>query len=373
MPKGDIYIGLMSGTSMDAIDTVLVQFNEQAPKIISYEQFSIDEETKACVRQLDTSSAIYEVTKYDAVMGHLFADSVLRVLNIANISADQVTAIGNHGQTILHLPNEPYPRTLQIGDPNIIAHKTKITTVADFRRMDMASGGQGAPLAPAFHNRVFRKENVNRIILNLGGIANITLLPGNLVSEISGFDTGPGNGLLDDWNQRHNDTDMDRDSNWASTGRANNELLKSLLADQYFALPPAKSTGRDYFNLRWLDVHLTNLGLDLAPEDVQATLLLLTIYTIADAIEKHAPDSSEIYVCGGGAHNKRLMQQLQNRLANHEVYDTSHLGLDPDAIEALTFAWLAKQTIEKKAGNERSVTGANGAQILGGVYRCLAS
>ena len=361
----------MSGTSMDAIDTALVSFQNDKPELVAYKQFPIDEQLRATLRTLDTSSTIEEVSNLDARMGHLFADSVLKILNVANIDADRVAAIGNHGQTILHLPDAPFPRTLQIGDPNIIANKCKITTVGDFRRMDIADGGQGAPLAPAFHAQVFRREGVNRIILNLGGIANITILPGDTDRDISGFDTGPGNGLLDDWNQRHRRTDMDRDSAWAHTGQVSEELGSLLLADPYFNLMPPKSSGRDYFHLKWLNKYLSAIETELRPEDIQATLLQLTVTTVSEAIKQHAPEVAEVYICGGGAQNERMMQALSNSLPNIHLGDTHELGLDPDAIEAVSFAWLAKQTFEHKVGNEPGVTGANSVQILGGMYQAI--
>lgn len=354
---------------MDAIDTALVSFSNNKPHLVAYEQFPINEALKSSVRKIDISSSIEETTGLDARMGHLFADSVLKILDLADIKATDVTAIGNHGQTILHLPDADHPRTLQIGDPNIIAHKTGITTVGDFRRMDMADGGQGAPLAPAFHNEIFRKAGTNRVILNLGGIANITVLSGLLEENIHGFDTGPGNGLLDDWNQLHNHTEMDRDSHWASQGQPSEELLSLFLSDSYFDLAPPKSSGRDYFNLEWLNSKVSILSQDLKPEDIQATLLQLTVISISGAIKGYAPDTTEVYLCGGGAHNKKLTALLANLLPGIHLRDTSKLGLDPDAIEAVTFAWLAKQRIEGLTGNAPGVTGARSGQILGGIYQ----
>ena len=355
---------------MDAIDTALVSFAGDRPELIAYEQFAIAEELKAAVRTVDLSSSLEDVTRLDARMGHLFADSVLKILQKSEVRADQVTAIGNHGQTVLHLPDDKdYPRTLQIGDPNIIAHKTGITTVSDFRRKDIASGGQGAPLAPAFHSKVFRNPDKNRVILNIGGVANITVLPSDMGKNIFGFDTGPGNGLLDDWNQLHRKTEMDRDSEWAATGTASPELLSMMLSDPYFDLPPPKSSGRDYFNLNWLNKKLWEIKEPLRPEDTQASLLQLTLTAISDAIKIHAPDTEEVYICGGGAHNKAMGKALDDLLPGIYLGDTHELGLDPDAIEAVTFAWLAKQTMNGKAGNEPSVTGAAFGQILGGIYR----
>ena len=358
---------------MDAVDAALVSFADSRAELVAYQEFPIDDHLKTAIRDLDSSSSIAECTKYDVLMGHLFADAVLEILTITRVQADQVAAIGSHGQTILHLPDQAQPTSLQIGDPNIIANKTGITTVADFRRMDIADGGQGAPLAPAFHQSVFRKPTVNRLILNLGGIANISLLPGDGQKNIAGFDTGPANGLLDDWNQLHCNTAMDRDSIWASSGQANSALLKLLLSDPYFDQLPPKSTGRDYFNLAWLQRYLHRLGKDLLPEDVQATLLELSLTTVADAINQHSPETTEIYLCGGGAHNPVLVKKLGKSLPNIEMYSTWELGLNPDAIEAITFAWLARKTLASQAGNQPEVTGAKQPQVLGGLYQPLSS
>lgn len=371
MTKGSdtgIYIGLMSGTSMDAIDTVLVDFNNKNPVVIDYEQYPISEQIKSTVRLINLSSSIEEVTELDAVMGHVFADAVNSIVTQSGVTPDEITAIGSHGQTVLHLPSETHPRTLQIGDPNIIANKTGITTIADFRRMDMASGGQGAPLAPAFHESVFRNTVSDRIVLNIGGIANITVLPSDSTLNISGFDTGPGNGLLDDWNQKHNSTPMDRDSAWAMTGKSNDMLLASFLSDEFFSLPAPKSTGRDHFNLNWVERHL-GPNSKLAAADIQATLLSLTVENIAMSIEQTSVSEAEIYACGGGAQNAKLMAKLRDRLPRCDLQTTDALNLNPDAIEAIAFAWLARQTFKTMTGSNHFVTGAAKPEILGGIYQ----
>lgn len=368
MANREFYIGLMSGTSMDAVDTALVQFTDNTLEVVAYEQFPIEQNLKAAVRALNTNSSLEEVTEYDVRLGHLFADSVNEILRLANIPAEDIIAVGSHGQTILHLPDATYPRTLQIGDPNIIAQKTGITAVADFRRRDIASGGQGAPLAPGFHNFIFRNQQTNRLILNLGGIANFTVLPKNSEQSILGFDTGPGNGLLDDWNRRNNGSDMDRDSNWAATGQIDMPLLDKMLADPFLKLPPPKSTGRDCFNMGWINNMLASINHKVEAANVQATLLELTTRTIADAALLHASQTNEIYLCGGGAHNQRMVARLKELLPSIIIEDTGKLGVDPDAVEAVCFAWLAKQTIDRQSGNEPSVTGAAANVILGGVY-----
>jgi len=358
----------MSGTSMDAVDTAIVDFSEPLPRLIAYEQYPIDPDAKTSIRKLNTKSPIEEVSKQDYLIGGMFANAVNRILSEQQIASRDVVAVGCHGQTILHLPDSPEPRTLQIGDPNIIAARTGIATVADFRRMDMSADGQGAPLAPAFHDQVFRKTGISRAILNIGGIANLSVLSADPAVEVTGFDTGPGNGLMDDWCQRHLGKEMDENSNWASTGKVIQELLDNMQADPYFEIPAPKSSGRDYFNMAWIDSRVSRLSFNPKPEDVQATLLEMTRRNICDAILHLAGETQEIYVCGGGAHNQRLMQSLKETLPDKLVTDTHQLGIDPDAVEAVTFAWLAKCRVEEIPGNSPSVTGAKARCILGGLY-----
>lgn len=353
---------------MDAIDVALVRFDEQTFEIVDYEQYPIAGEIRAAVRNLSINSGIEEISRLDAVLGELFADAVLRILKKTVLESGAIFAIGSHGQTILHLPQTDPPRTLQIGDPNIIAWKTGITTVSDFRRMDMAAGGQGAPLAPAFHARYFRSDKNNRVILNIGGMANFTFIPADPEARVTGFDTGPGNGLLDDWNFKCNKTYMDKDSVWAASGTINASLLSELLNDPYFALPPPKSTGREYFNLAWLERKLQGLGKTISPENVQATLLSLTALSVANAIKSYTTQTKEIYTCGGGTHNPVLIRKLQEELPDIQIASTAKIGIDPDAVEAVTFAWLAQQRLEDKPGNLPSVTGASKPVILGAVY-----
>ena len=363
------YIGLMSGTSMDAIDTALVHFNDDSTKLIKYEEFPIGPELRRGIRNLCVSSPLGEVSKYDTLLGNLFADAACAILKKSGLEPSMINAIGCHGQTILHLPDNDYPATMQIGDPNIIASKSGITTVSDFRRMDMAAGGQGAPLAPAFHEFLFRDFRTDRVVLNIGGIANITVLAADESSPVTGFDTGPGNGLLDDWNRLHNGTDMDENSAWASGGNPDKELLELFLADPYFRRQPPKSTGRDFFNLAWVQAMLLRRGEHLQPSDIMATLFRLTIGNIAEAIRRFAPKTMEIILCGGGARNRTLLNNLQNAFPDIHLGTTTEKGYNPDAIEAMTFAWLAKQRLECKPGNLPSATGARHPVLLGGVYR----
>ncbi len=360
------YVGLMSGTSMDAIDAALVEFDSKA-HLKLYREYPIDNSLRHQVRLINEKSDLGHIADLDHELGHLFAKAVNDLLKEANISSDKVIAIGSHGQTILHKPDSTHKTSIQISDPNIICAETNITTVADFRRMDLAFGGQGAPLASAFHQYQFQQDGKSLVILNIGGIANITLLPSDN-SKVIGFDTGPGNGLLDDWIQLNKNEEYDKDSAWASSGREDNELLEQLLSDQYFSLSPPKSTGREYFNLKWLKGYLSKLNSQLAPEDIQATLLQLSATTICNAIQNVANKYEEVLLCGGGAYNPAFLKSIQYLLPNIKVSTTADYGLTPDCIEAVTFAWLAKQRMENKPANIPDVTGANKAVLLGGIY-----
>jgi anhydro-N-acetylmuramic acid kinase len=360
------YVGLMSGTSMDAIDAALVEFDNKA-NLKLYREYPIDNSLRHQVRLINEKSDLGHIADLDHELAHLFAKAVNDLLKEANISSDQVNAIGSHGQTILHKPNTTHKTSIQIADPNIICAETDITTVADFRRMDMAFGGQGAPLASAFHQYQFQQDDKSIVILNIGGIANITLLPSDNRNVI-GFDTGPGNGLLDDWIQLNKNEEYDKDSLWASSGKENSELLGQLLSDSYFSLTAPKSTGREYFNIDWLKEYLSKNDSDISPEDVQATILKLSATTISNAINDVAKEFDEVLLCGGGAYNPAFLNLLQNLLPEKKVSTTADYGLTPDCIEAVTFAWLAKQRIEKKPSNLISVTGANKQVLLGGIY-----
>lgn len=361
------YVGLMSGTSMDAIDTALVEFESKA-KLKFYREYSIDNSLRHQIRLINEKSDLGHIADLDHELGHLFAKAVNDLLNEANVSADQVSAIGSHGQTVLHKPDGTHKTSIQIADPNIICAETGITTVADFRRMDMAHGGQGAPLASAFHQYQFQQDNKSIVILNIGGIANITLLPAD-DSNVIGFDTGPGNGLLDDWMQQNKNEQYDKDSAWALSGKENNELLEQLLSDEYFSLAAPKSTGREYFNIDWLNRHLSKSDSVPEPVDVQTTLLQLSVITICNAIKDVANDYNEVLLCGGGAYNPVFLESIQSLLPKMKISTTEDYGLTPDCIEAVTFAWLAKQRLENKPANIPGVTGANREVLLGGVYK----
>lgn len=366
-----LYIGLMSGTSMDAVDAALVSHAEHPPRIIARHSHPIPDSLR---RDLSTvvggdydASAVWRL---DAQLGVLFAEAVEALLESAGTAASEVTAIGSHGQTVYHGPDDVPPVSVQIADPNTIVERTGITTVADFRRRDIAAGGQGAPLAPAFHQAIFQTSDRARAVVNIGGIANVTVLPKARGSTVTGFDTGPGNTLMDSWCAKHRDQPMDKDGRLAAAGSVNDSLLNALLSEPYFSRPPPKSTGREYFNLTWLDRKAGGAGLgNLSAADVQCTLAELTAATIADAVIDHAPDTEEVLVCGGGVHNPVVMEALARRMEGRTVSSTADAGADPEWIEAVAFSWMAKQTLEGRASSLPSVTGARRSVILGAVYQ----
>jgi len=355
---------------MDAVDAVLVELDKHISRLIHHHSIPIPAKLRSrliAVAQ-ENQVGLKLLAELDVRLGHMFADAALALLQKSNISADRVVGIGSHGQTIFHLPDASFPTSLQLGDPNIIAERTGIATVADFRRRDMAAGGQGAPMVPAFHAAAFRLSDRNRVILNIGGIANITVLPANPAGRISGFDTGPGNTLMDIWIKKQQRKNKDDAGRCAASGEVDEGLLNKMLKDPYFRKPPPKSTGREYFNLAWLDKVLKRHKSRLAAKHVQATLCELTARSISDAIGKHAPHTDEVLVCGGGVHNLALMMRLQMLMGTVRVVSTDEFNANPDYIEAIAFAWLAKQTLEHRAGNIPSVTGARHEVILGGVY-----
>ncbi len=359
-----LYLGLISGTSADGIDAALVRF-EPLVEVVGALTHPYPEALRARVLALATSSATIALDDYgalDVAIGAAFAEAANALLAKTGISRDDIAAIGSHGQTVRHRPTGEHPFTLQIGDPTVIAERTGIATIADFRRADVAAGGQGAPLLPALHAAVFASDRT-RIVLNLGGIANITVLaPGR---DVLGFDTGPANCLLDAWAHRHRGVARDEGGAWAKSGRVDRELLAAFKSDPYFAATPPKSTGREHFNLDWLD---TRLRAGIAPEHVQATLLALSADTIADAIRTSAPDAREVFACGGGVHNPALMAAIAERVAPATLASTAVLGIDPDYVEAAGFAWLARARLMNVPGNIPAVTGARGPRILGAVH-----
>ena len=362
-----LYVGLMSGTSMDGIDAALVDIRADGCRVVAALTIPWNPELKARVtRLLDRPDAcsLDEIAAVDVALGREFAAAALRLLDRTGTARSAVKGIGSHGQTLRHRPDGPLPFSWQVGDPNVIAELTGLPVVGDFRRRDVAAGGQGAPLVPAFHAHAFASAAEDRAIVNIGGIANVTVLVRG--REVTGFDTGPGNRLLDAWILRHRQLEFDQDGAWAQGGEVDAALLDALLAEPWLALPPPKSTGRELFNLEWLDARLGATA--RAAVDVQATLVEFTAATIAAALRQVAPQAA-VYVCGGGAHNGALLGALARRLAPQPVASTATLGLDPDHVEATAFAWFAARTLAGEASGMPAVTGARAARILGGVFR----
>ena len=362
------YVGLMSGTSADAVDVVVVDFSDGNFRLIGNLSSPLPHDLRQKIHSLATpaDNEIDRLGELDQQLGELFSQTINQLLTNLTLKPDQIKAIGSHGQTIRHRPPNTvkHPFTLQIGDPNVIAQRTGITTVADFRRRDMAAGGHGAPLVPAFHRAIFQSNSVDRVIVNVGGMANITWLPKN--GAASGFDTGPGNVLMDAWILEYKGKAYDANGDWAKSGRADEPLLNRLLSHSFFNQQPPKSTGREAFNLNWLKNEI--FSAELNAEDIQATLLALTATSISNDIKKLNATNSEVFVCGGGAYNLRRMDELHSQLPNCSVESTNKLGIAPEWIEAIAFAWMAKQTINCQSSNLCAVTGAKEEVILGGVY-----
>lgn len=362
-----LYLGLISGTSADGIDAALVRFEDNTPQLVDALAHPWPEELRArilAVAQDETRLDLDAYGRLDVAIGQCFAEAALQLLQRNAALASSVRAIGSHGQTLRHRPSGEYPFTLQVGDPSVIAERCGIDVVADFRRADVAAGGQGAPLLPAVHAMLLGRADGVRVVLNLGGIANITVLDPS--GKVSGFDTGPANGLMDAWHLRHRGGAYDANGAFAASGRVDTALLAALLADPYFALPPPKSTGREHFHLAWLETHAGVTA--LSPADVQATLLELSARSIADAIEHHAPAVVDVLACGGGVHNDVLMRRLGELLGTRTVVSTAAYGVDPDYLEATAFAWLARQRLLGLPGNLPAVTGARGPRVLGAIY-----
>ena len=356
-----LYIGLMSGTSLDAIDAVLVDFSDGCQLLGTIDlamPTDVREEILAlnspCENELQRSLVL------DKRLAHLFAEAVSQLLVVSKVEAKAIHAIGSHGQTLRHAPSLPWGYSLQIGDPNTLAEMSGINVVADFRRRDIAAGGQGAPLVPAFHQALFSDAHESRAIVNIGGMANVSLLYKD--GTYSGFDTGPGNVLMDHWCTMHKQCNFDSNGDWAKSGRVIDELLTSMLSESFFRLPPPKSTGRECFDGHWLAKHLH--GKDYAHADVQATLLELTATSICDAIDANI---DSIYLCGGGAYNLQLKNRIA-ALSGKTTTVTGELGIAAQWVEAAAFAWLAKQTMHGLASNAPSATGAKGPRILGAIY-----
>ena len=367
-PQQPLFLGLMSGTSADGIDAALVQFpDEGGCRVVHGHTFDWQPATRAALVALGQGqepASLDALGQLDAQVGTAFAAAANGLLERAGIDRTQVRAIGSHGQTIRHRPASNPAFTWQIGDANRIAELTGITTVADFRRRDVAAGGQGAPLMPAFHLAMLGSSNEDRAVLNLGGIANLSLLARD--GSLRGFDTGPANALLDGWCQRHVGHAFDADGAFAASGQVNEALLARLLAEPWFAQPPPKSTGREQFHLEWVQARMGEEA--LAPADVQATLLELTAATVADALLAHQPDTQRLLVCGGGVRNPALLRRIGARLPGVAVVSSAVHGLDPDFMEAMGFAWLARETLAGRPGNLPAVSGARGLRVLGAIH-----
>ncbi len=364
----DLYIGLMSGTSFDGIDAALVSFSKLNVQLVDTHLQPIPQTIKQALLHLSqhTLHDLHQVCRLDVELGMLFAQAVQGLLEKNQLQPSDITAIGSHGQTLRHFPHPPYPYTLQIGDPHVIAVNTGVTVVADFRRHDVALGGQGAPLAPLFHQAFMQSSHENRAVVNIGGFANVTLLPKDNHAKISGFDTGPGNVLIDAWAMQQLQQPYDAKGEFARQGQVNMDLLTKLLADPFFNKIPPKSTGRDDFNLVWLQKQLEKFN--MAAQDIQATLTELTAQSIINSIKKYAPNTDAIYICGGGAANDFLMERLQAIAAPMNVQSTQALGIDPHWLEALLMAWLAKQRLENRKLNLSDITGSHTPHLVGTVY-----
>ncbi len=363
------YVGLISGTSADGIDAALCEFDPR-PRLLKALTQPYPENLRRRILELaqgDGRVALDELGALDVEIAQQFALAVDALLRRADVDKATIAAVGSHGQTVRHRPLQNPPYTLQLGDANVIAERIGITTVADFRRRDVAAGGQGAPLAPAFHAAMLPGDGQSRVVLNLGGIGNITIIPGDSKTPLRGFDTGPASCLLDAWAQRHLQRPFDAEGAFAAQGRADEALLTRMLGDSYFSAPPPKSTGREMFHPAWLQQQLADNQYE--PADVQATLVALTARSIGEAIRAYAADASEVLVCGGGVHNPVLMAAIAGVLAPLPVVSTASVGIDPDYVEAMCFAWMARERLRgRPAPNVDTVTGANGPRVLGAIY-----
>ncbi|MDH5517359.1 MAG: anhydro-N-acetylmuramic acid kinase [Gammaproteobacteria bacterium] len=364
-----LYIGLMSGTSLDGIDASIVDISPHQVRLKRSVDYPIPAALKQQILTLMNNQGgdnIELLGEVDAKLGIVFAEAAQHLLENSPYQAKDITAIGSHGQTIRHRPDSTTPFTLQIGDASRICELTGITTITDFRRRDIAAGGQGAPLVPAFHRAVFASADENRCIINIGGMANISYLPKNGHQDTAGFDTGPGNVLLDSWCYQQTGEYYDKNGSWGKSGKSSDALLQKMLQDPYFSQAPPKSTGREHFNLDWIDKKLA--GNAFEARDVQASLTELTARTIIDAIDNHFADSSQLIICGGGVYNLHLKERLQQLSGQRLVCDTSAYGIDPNWVEAAAFGWLAHCCLNKIPANEPAVTGARSRVILGAIY-----
>ena len=374
----ECYIGLMSGTSLDAVDGVLVDFSGPALQVLAQTSIPFDAAFKAELLALNSPShnELHRAARASNQIAAIYAQAVFNLRQQAihlGAKVSEILAIGAHGQTVRHQPQRVSDAdhgagyTVQLNNPALLAELTDITVVADFRSRDVAAGGQGAPLVPAFHRHVFNQTNATVAVLNIGGIANLSVLPGDLHKPVLGFDCGPGNALMDAWCLQQTGQPFDAAGAWAASGRCLPDLLALLQREPYFSLPPPKSTGRDLFSLTWLEDKLQAFSA-ARPQDIQATLTELTASACVQSVISYAKDSKSLVICGGGAFNDYLMQRLQAGLPDVQVNSSEQLGLPPLEVEAAAFAWLARQTMRHLPGNLPSVTGAAGLRILGAIY-----
>ncbi|MCI0750184.1 MAG: anhydro-N-acetylmuramic acid kinase [Nevskiales bacterium] len=370
--KTGLYLGLMSGTSQNGVDAAVVAFDRaRFDGLVATHTVRYPPALRRRLLKLAGDAhtlALHDYCELDLAVARVFVRAALGALKKGHISPHRITAIGSHGQTVFHAARSRGRGSLQLGDPNVIAAQTGITTVADFRRKDLALGGHGAPLVPAFHYELFAATREARAVINIGGIANLTVLPNRRLDRVTGFDTGPGNALMDEWSLRHRQRVYDAGGRWAASGHADHKLLDALLSDPYFRQIPPKSTGRGYFNLCWAQQRYPALT-RLPAEVVQNTFAELTARSIADAVERYARQAARLLVCGGGVRNRFLMQQLQTRLPSRSIELTDAYGLTAQWVEAAAFAWLALRTMKGLPGNVPTVTGARRAAVLGGIYK----
>jgi anhydro-N-acetylmuramic acid kinase len=363
----NLYIGLLSGTSRDGVDAVLARIEKGETELIAARCEPYPQMLRTALEELMAKRrppSAEENARLDLALGDCFADSVLCLLDQAGCAANEVRAIGSHGQTVWHQPDDDPPVTIQLGNADIIAQKTGITTVADFRQADLLAGGQGAPLAPLLHRRLFQSDLERRVVLNLGGIANLTLLEPD--GSVSGFDSGPGNCLLDAWINHKQNLPFDEDGKWSASGWTYREFLMAMMADPYFALPPPKSTGVELFNLEWLQGHLPDPPPE--PADIQATLAELTAYSVVEAMQNAWGMPDRLLICGGGVHNTDLKWRLRANMDGQSSESTAEHGVDPDWVEGLLFAWLAQQRLAGIPQDTRDITGASEPVLLGQVH-----
>jgi len=366
-------MGMLSGTSRDGADIVLVRFEQEAPKLlaslcVSYPPALAKQLKELIERRVRPDDA--ELKRLDRELAEFFALAAWGLLDKSAVKATEVAALGSHGQTVWHQPKKPNAETIQLGDPQVIANLLGIRTVGQFRQADMAAGGQGAPLAPLLHKALMMPQRGIRAVVNIGGISNVSLLHAG--GAVSGHDTGPGNCLLDGWIHKQKGQDYDAEGRWAAGGKVDRLLLDLLLDDPYFNRKPPKSTGVEYFNAHWLQARLTARTADSArsgSQDIQATLSELTAYSIADAVRFGNAD--ELLVCGGGAHNLDLLQRLRHLLPDKTVDTTMKAGLDPDWVEGILFAWLARERIAGRQQDTASITGARAPVLLGEIFEPL--